>query len=35
MIDRLPDRQRNLSPVNAWPWRGWQAFGGGRGLKEG
>jgi hypothetical protein len=31
--------QRNdkckVSPVNAWPWRSWQACGGSRGLMEG
>jgi hypothetical protein len=32
MTDREQDTERKLSPVNTWPWRGWQACGGSRGL---
>jgi len=35
MISRSLAEQRNVAPVNAWPWRIWQVCWGSRGLKEG
>jgi hypothetical protein len=35
VMNRIPNHQRHMSPVNAWPWRGWQGYGGSRGHKEG
>jgi hypothetical protein len=35
MANRLANYKRNISPVNAWPWRGWQVCRGSRGLREG
>jgi hypothetical protein len=34
MVGRLATHQRELAPVNAWPWRIWQVCWGSRGLKE-
>ena len=35
MISGLLHHQPKMPPVNAWPWRGWQVYGGGRGLRGG
>jgi hypothetical protein len=35
MISRSVSNQPHSSPVNTWPWRGWQVYGGSYGLKEG
>jgi hypothetical protein len=35
MLDRSALQQRHISPVNTWPWRGWQVCWGSRGLWEG
>jgi hypothetical protein len=35
MLSRSLEDQRNMSPVNTWPWRGWQVCRGSRGLKGG
>jgi hypothetical protein len=35
MMGRKQDTERKLSPVNTWPWCGWQVYGGSRGLRGG
>ena len=35
MSGRLLHHPWKMSPVNTWPWRGWQVCGGNRGRREG
>jgi hypothetical protein len=35
MLYRSADLQQRSLPVNTWPWRGWQVWGGSCGLKGG
>jgi hypothetical protein len=34
MLSRASNHHQNLSPVNTWPWRGWQGIGAAAAYKE-
>jgi hypothetical protein len=35
LVDQFVPQQLHSFPVNIWPWRSWQVFGGSYGRKEG